>query len=117
MGVAERIVFQTLSTKQIYDTVHKVLESPSYQQNMKKVSSLFRDQPEKPLDRAIWWIEWVLRHPDFEGLQSPVLKLGFLKSNLVDVIGFFLLAPLVVFIVLKKCLCKGRHIDREKKTK
>ena len=117
MGVAERIVFQTLATNQIRVTVHKVLETPSYRENMKRVSSLFQDQPEKPLDRAIWWIEWVLRHPDYEGLQSPVLKLGFLRSNLVDVIGFFLLAFLMVFVMAKKMLRKGRHIDKQKKNK
>nr|XP_019557270.2 UDP-glucuronosyltransferase 2B15-like [Aedes albopictus] len=117
MGVAERIVFQTLATNQIRDTVHKVLETPSYRENMKRISSLFQDQPEKPLDRAIWWIEWVLRHPDYEGLQSPVLKLGFLRSNLVDVIGFFLLAFLIVFVMAKKMLRKGRHIDKQKKNK
>lgn len=50
-------------------------------------SKNFRDQPEKkPLDRAIWWIEFILRNPNPSYLRSPVLDLGFFKSNLYDVI-------------------------------
>lgn len=117
MGVAERIVFQTLSMEQIRDTVRKVLYTPTYREGMKKVSALFHDQPEKPLDRAVWWIEWVLRHPDIDNLQSPVLKLGFFRSNLIDVMAFFLVLVVLVLFVLKKLLCGRRHVDYDKKKK
>lgn len=115
MGVAERVVFQTLSMEQVRDTVRKVLETPSYRKNMDRISVLFRDQPEKPLARAVWWVEWALRHPDVESMQSPVLKLGFLRSNLVDVIAFLVLLPCVLILVVRKLVCKGRRVDRSKK--
>ncbi|EDS25660.1 UDP-glucuronosyltransferase 2B20 [Culex quinquefasciatus] len=115
MGVAERVVFQTLSMEQVRDTVRKVLETPSYRKNMDRISVLFRDQPEKPLARAVWWVEWALRHPDVESMQSPVLKLGFLRSNLVDVIAFLVLLPCVLIFVVRKLVCKGRRVDRSKK--
>ncbi|XP_053687396.1 UDP-glucosyltransferase 2-like [Sabethes cyaneus] len=116
LGVAEKMVLQTLTTEQIRSTIVKVLETPSYRENMKKVSALFRDQPEKPITRAVWWIEWVLRHPDDDSLQSPVLKLGFLRSNLVDVIGFLVLVPTIVFLLfLKKCVFQKRKKQVEKK--
>lgn len=62
---------------------------------MKMRSKRFRDQPEKPLNRAVWWIEYVLRHPNPEHLRSPVLKQGSFVSNLFDIILVF-----AVFIVL-----------------
>lgn len=29
---------------------------------MKKVSQLFTERPQKPLETALWWTEYVLRH-------------------------------------------------------
>ncbi|XP_058834814.1 UDP-glucosyltransferase 2-like [Topomyia yanbarensis] len=117
MGVAERINLQTLSSEQIRDTVRKVLDTPGYRDKMVKVSALFRDQPEKPIDRAVWWIEWTLRHPDLDSLQSPVLNLGFLRSNLVDVIAFLVLVPVILVLCLKKLVLAKRKVDHEKKIK
>ncbi|XP_055535827.1 UDP-glucosyltransferase 2-like [Wyeomyia smithii] len=117
-GVAEKLVLQTLTTEQIRSTVWKVLETPSYRKNMRKVSALFRDQPEQPITRAVWWIEWVLRHPDDDSLRSPVLKLGFLRSNLVDVVGFLVLVPTVLLVlIVTKCVlrrCKSGVAKKQK---
>lgn len=35
-------------------------------ENAKKVSVLFNDRPMTPLDTALWWIEFVLRHDTAE---------------------------------------------------
>lgn len=83
---------------------------------MKIRSKRFRDQREKPIDRAVWWIEYILRHPNPDHLQSPVLKLGFLRSNLFDIvfaIGFIccLMITSIVYM-LRKCLNKS--IDKKK---
>ncbi|XP_058457959.1 UDP-glucosyltransferase 2-like [Malaya genurostris] len=115
MGVAERLELQTLTTERIRDTVRTVLETRSYRDNMKRLSTMFRDQPEKPIDRAVWWIEWVLRHPDADNIQSPVLKLGFLKSNLVDVIAFLALVPIVLVLCIKRFVLTNRKVDQTKK--
>ncbi|XP_055608295.1 UDP-glucosyltransferase 2-like [Uranotaenia lowii] len=119
LGVAERITFQTMTTEQFRETVKHVLESSKYVTNMKRISTLFRDQPEKPLTRAVWWIEWALRHPAENSLESPVLKLGFLRSNLVDVVLFLALLPVGFFLVLKNVFCNQTNstVSRERKNK
>ncbi|XP_053666700.1 UDP-glucosyltransferase 2-like [Anopheles marshallii] len=114
-GIARRVTFQTMTTEQLRDAIRVVLEDPKYRTNMAKQSALFRDQPEKPLDRAIWWIEWVLRHPDATQLQSPVLKLGFLKTYLLDVVLFFVAFPVIVVLLLKRCMTKPQQLSDSKK--
>lgn len=37
---------------------------------MKKRSDLFRDRPRHPLQEAIWWCEYVLRHKGAQHLES-----------------------------------------------
>ncbi|KAK6316325.1 hypothetical protein J4Q44_G00138490 [Coregonus suidteri] len=42
--------------------LQEVLQEPSYRENMQRLSNLHRDQPMNPLDLAMFWIEYVMRH-------------------------------------------------------
>lgn len=64
-----------------------------YIQNMKQLSKVFRDQPEKPLERAIWWVEWVLRNPEANYHQSSAIDKSLARKYAYDVL-------LVIFITL-----------------
>ncbi|XP_053674714.1 uncharacterized protein LOC128725022 [Anopheles nili] len=99
-GVAEKLDFASLSTDKIRNTVLKVLETPVYRENMKQRAMYFRDQPEKPLDRAVWWIEYVIRHPTVQHLRSPTLELGVISSNLLDVYVFFAAVILIILVII-----------------
>lgn len=83
---------------------------------MKIRSARFRDQKEKPLDRAIWWINWALRNPEPDHMTSPVLKLGFIRANCYDIIGVTVFLGLVVVYVTAKiiCICQSK-INRKAK--
>ncbi|XP_053687356.1 UDP-glucosyltransferase 2-like [Sabethes cyaneus] len=105
-GVAEVLDFQSLSVEKIRNTVLKVLQIPKYRENMKRRSRFFRDQPEKPLNRALWWMEYVIRNPDMNHLKSPTLELGTIRSNLLDVYALFIGIGLASYIVLKSVLKK-----------
>lgn len=72
------------------------LFSTRFTKNAKIISNRFRDQPQKPLDRAVWWIEYILRNPNPEHLQSPTIALGWFASNSYDV----LLAALVILVLI-----------------
>lgn len=69
---------------------------------MKLRSERFRDQKELPLERAVWWINWVLRNPKPDHIQSPTMKLGFIKSNNYDLLFVFILLISFVIYILNK---------------
>lgn len=110
-GIAEGVDYRSLNKDDTKKTLLKVLEEPSYTLNATKWSARFRDQKEKPLDRAIWWVEWLLRNPDCEYLKSPTHRLGFIIGNSYDIIAIvtifitILLAISVklIFICTSKC--------------
>lgn len=95
----------TLTTDNIKNVLLQVLENSNYTINAKKASQRFKDQKEKPLDRAIWWIEWVLRNPESDFMKSPVLKLGYFVGHSLDVIGFVALIIIFIFYVLCRFVC------------
>lgn len=114
--MSEGLNYLTLTKKETKATLLKVLEDPSYASNAAKASARYRDQKEHPLERAVWWIEWLLRNPDCDYLISPVHRLGFIAANAYDVIGFVTLIIAATIVVLIKliCLCtRGRTASQK----
>jgi glucuronosyltransferase len=74
---------------------------------MNQVSALARDQTESPLDRAVYWIEYVIRHQGAPHLRIASRKLSLFQRYLFDVL-FFVLFSALSFFFLVFCLC--RHI-------
>lgn len=95
-GVAERVDFKTLTIQSFKKTIQTVVENPKYAANSKKISKLFRDKPKKPLETALWWIDYVMRNPNLDHMRSPSLETGFFVAWSMDII----LAALVVLHVL-----------------
>lgn len=76
---------------------------------MKKRSKLLRDQPEHPLNRAIYWTEYVLRHKGAYHLQSPAKEYCFVQYYLIDVALFCLIAGYIcakLFITLNSAMIR-----------
>lgn len=73
---------------------------------MKVRSQQFRDQPEHPLQRAVWWVEYVLRMPNVDHIRSPIMELGFIRGNCLDILFAVLVVILLIVLIVKKVLCK-----------
>ena len=70
-----------------------------------KLSRIHHDQPVKPLDRAVFWVEFVMRHKGAKHLRPAFHDLTWFQHHSLDVIGFLLAcAATVVFLVTKCCL-------------
>lgn len=105
-GVGEQLNFRTLTTEKLVDKLRLVLEDPKYAKNAKQLSARFRDQKETPIERAVWWSEWLIRNPDCEHLKSPVLRLGHIAGNSYDVIAAITIAIFIsLWILFKAILC------------
>jgi len=73
---------------------------------MRRLSILFKDRQTSPLDTAIWWVEYVLRHRDTSHLRSKGMDQTWYQRRLLDVWTFFLMSFLTIFcsaiLVLRK---------------
>ncbi|KAI4829877.1 hypothetical protein KUCAC02_001537 [Chaenocephalus aceratus] len=107
-GVAKVMDISELDSKTFQDAIQDVLNEPSYRLNMQRLSRLHRDQPMKPLDTALFWIEFVMRHKGAAHLRTESYRLPWYSYHSVDVVLFLVGAVLLVlftFFFVIRCLC------------
>nr|XP_013001299.1 UDP-glucuronosyltransferase 2B31-like isoform X3 [Cavia porcellus] len=104
-GAAVRLNFITMSSTDLVNAVNTVINDPSYKENAMRLSRIHHDQPVKPLDRAVFWIEFVMRHKGAKHLRVAAHDLSWFQYHSLDVIVFLLASvATVIFIITKCCL-------------
>uniref|UniRef100_A0A674P1U1 UDP glucuronosyltransferase 5 family, polypeptide F1 n=1 Tax=Takifugu rubripes TaxID=31033 RepID=A0A674P1U1_TAKRU len=96
-GVTKLLDISELDSEIFQKAIEEVLNEPLYALNMQRLSRLHRDAPMKPMDSALFWIEFVMRHKGAAHLRTESYRLPWYSYHSVDVL-LFLIA--VVFLVL-----------------
>nr|CAH7722179.1 unnamed protein product [Callosobruchus chinensis] len=100
-GYALKLDLTTLTAEKLLMAIRKIIHDPKYRVEVEKRQRLLLDQPETPLDRAIFWTEYVLRHKGALALQSPSRHFGVFQYYLVDVIALLALSLLAFYYATK----------------
>ncbi|KFW75683.1 UDP-glucuronosyltransferase 2A2, partial [Manacus vitellinus] len=109
-GAAVQVDFSTLKTQDLVDALNTVIYNTTYKENALKLSKIQHDQPVKPLDRAVFWIEFVMRHKGAKHLRPASHHLTWYQYHSLDVLAFlFTCVAIAVFILVKCCLCCCRR--------
>ncbi|XP_065770091.1 UDP-glucuronosyltransferase 2B18-like isoform X4 [Muntiacus reevesi] len=104
-GAAIRLDLERMSTEDLLNALKEVINNPFYKENVMRLSAIQHDQPMKPLDRAIFWIEFVMRHRGAKHLRPAAHDLTWFQYHSLDVIGFLLACvATAVFVITKCCL-------------
>ncbi|XP_047112256.1 UDP-glycosyltransferase UGT5-like [Schistocerca piceifrons] len=102
LGVGRRLDLKDVTKDSVFETVQTVLEDKSYQENMKHFSTIYREHQSTSLERAVWWVEYVIRHQGAPHLRSTALDLHWWQLLLLDVIAFILAVAAVAAFLLYK---------------
>ncbi|KAM8936904.1 UDP-glucuronosyltransferase 2B31 isoform 2-T2 [Lycaon pictus] len=118
-GAAIRLDFSTMSSADLLNALRMVINDPSYKENAMKLSRIHHDQPIKPLDRAVFWIEYVMRHKGAKHLRPASHDLTWFQYHSLDVIGFLLACvATAIFVTTQCCLfCCRKFAKTGKKIK
>ena len=84
---------------------------------MKKTSNRFKDRMETPLERGVFWAEYVIRHGGADFLNTPARDLPLYKASGLDVLVFISLVVVLFFIVVLKIVKLLKKLRRKKKVK
>ncbi|KAM4854672.1 UDP-glucuronosyltransferase 2B17-like [Thomomys bottae] len=103
-GAAVQVDIRAMSRKDLLRALDGVINIPVYKKNAMQLSAIHHDQPMKPLDRAVFWIEFVMRHKGAKHLRPLAHNLTWYQYHSLDVLGFLLaIVATVTFLVMKCC--------------
>ncbi|XP_053692065.1 UDP-glycosyltransferase UGT5-like [Sabethes cyaneus] len=81
IGIISLIDFETQAT--IVEKLQDAFLTDVYQSNIDQLNRMLADQPMSSLDRAVWWIEYVVRHGGTRHLRAP--QLSWFQYLMLDV--------------------------------
>lgn len=133
-GYATVVPFQKLTEDSLEKAIKEVLSNPRwvlkwfycnvvslylsyrYRDIAKKKSRILRDQLVPPLQRAMFWIEYVLRHGHCDHLRSAALELSWYQYFLLDVVAVVLLVLVVLFVLINSAVKMSFRREKTKKS-
>jgi UDP:flavonoid glycosyltransferase YjiC (YdhE family) len=121
-GYAVVVDYRNITEENLSIALKEVLNDPKFKNNMKKRSEIMRDRPLKPVESALYWIEYVIRHQGAHHLRYPGMDLTWYQRYLLDVAAFVTCAVLISVIIIKKILNlilkqTSKNVDKTKKNK
>ncbi|XP_055462667.1 UDP-glucuronosyltransferase 2A1-like, partial [Psammomys obesus] len=117
-GAAVEVNLNTMTSADLLHAVRTVINEPSYKENAMRLSRIHHDQPVKPLDRAVFWIEFVMRHKGAKHLRVAAHDLNWFQYHSLDVTGFLLACMAsAIFLVAKCCVFVFQKIGKRGKKK
>ncbi|XP_078597350.1 UDP-glucuronosyltransferase 2C1-like [Branchiostoma floridae x Branchiostoma japonicum] len=111
-GLGVKLDLSTVTTDQLYEAIALVITNKSYRETAAHLSRLHRDQPQSPMERAVWWIEHVIKHGGLSHLRARAVDLPWYQYYLLDVAAFLLaVCTTVLGTVLCSCSLVCRKIS------
>ncbi|XP_015175625.1 PREDICTED: UDP-glucuronosyltransferase 1-4-like, partial [Polistes dominula] len=89
---------QEVTEEKLTNALKAILNDPSYMTNVKKLSETFNDRSEPALSKAMYWVEYVVKHKNI--LQSPAIFMPWWQRNLFDVYGSVALVLILVILII-----------------
>uniref|UniRef100_A0A8C5YRE8 UDP-glucuronosyltransferase n=1 Tax=Marmota marmota marmota TaxID=9994 RepID=A0A8C5YRE8_MARMA len=96
-----------MTSDDLANALKAVINDKSYKENIMRLSRLHKDRPIEPLDLAVFWVEFVMRHKGAPHLRPAAHDLTWYQYHSLDVIGFLLAIVLGVAFIAFKCCAYG----------
>ncbi|KAH8343683.1 hypothetical protein KR059_004434, partial [Drosophila kikkawai] len=115
-GAALQVNIDSVTGKELKEAVNRLISDPGFQENSLAISERFRDQLNHPLDVAVYWTEYVLRHRGAHHLKVSPSHVKLVEYYSVDkflMVGIRLtLVVAIVFFILFKWKCLLSYLVR-----
>ncbi|KAG6463001.1 UDP-glycosyltransferase [Manduca sexta] len=99
-----RLDMETLTEETFMDAVKTILNDDNYRKNIIRLREIMHDQPQKPLERAVWWAEHVIRHKGAKHLKSSAANLTWAEYYEIELISILLVALLSIVLVISSII-------------
>ena len=91
-----------LKTESLLEAINKIMNNETYYKSIENVSNIFKSNQNDPLDTAIYWIQYIIKHKGAPHLQSHAKNLPWYRYLLLDVFLVVFGGIYIIFDVLKQ---------------
>ncbi|XP_058818746.1 UDP-glycosyltransferase UGT5-like [Topomyia yanbarensis] len=116
-GYALSLSFADVNVITLGSRINELLTNPAFARSAKKASELFRDNLVPPMDEAMYWIEYVIRHKGAKHLKSISVDLNWMQYLMLDVVAFFTLVIGLIIVVSCRILAAFSSKPTKQNTK
>lgn len=85
-----------------YGAIREVLDNPKYKKNVEFISQMYKKQPQSAMERAVFWIEHVLRYGSVEYLNTPARDMPLYKLYNFDIYLLIIFSFSLVGLFIKQ---------------
>ncbi|KAI3355872.1 hypothetical protein L3Q82_004424 [Scortum barcoo] len=115
-GVAEKLSIFDVTAENLLAAINRMIHDKSYKERAVELSQIHLDRPAEPLELAVFWTEFVIRHKGAPHLKTTASDLNWVQYNSLDAFGFFVIILLTVVKDQPMTVVLGAH-DISKKEK
>ncbi|XP_027693153.1 2-hydroxyacylsphingosine 1-beta-galactosyltransferase [Vombatus ursinus] len=101
-GMGILLEWKSMTEQDLYEALVKVINDPSYRARAQKLSEIHKDQPSHPVNRTVYWIDYILRHNGANHLQAAVHRISFYQYFLLDIVFVLSLGAALLYFVLTR---------------
>ncbi|CAH2098351.1 unnamed protein product [Euphydryas editha] len=91
---------KSLTEEELTKAIHEVIKDKRYRENIIRMRTVMLDQPQSPLERAVWWTEHVLRHGGATHLRAAGANVSWAQYLELELILIVLITLFLAFTVL-----------------
>lgn len=91
--------FVNVTPESLIQDINHLMNDKKIQQNLQLAAKIFKDQPMKPKDRAVYWVEHVIKYGG-EHLRAYGQDMPWYQYLMLDVMAIFVAVSVLVFAIL-----------------
>jgi glucuronosyltransferase len=105
LGVGLQLDLLKMNEINLRERIVELLK-PKYRENMHNLNELVYDQPMTSLSKAIFWIEYVIRHKGAKHLEFKGKHVPFYQAYCLDFIAIFIALSIVSYHITRRIMRK-----------
>lgn len=110
-GLGLEVSHRSLTVEDFKSAVLEVATNDKYKIRINQLTEIIKDEPMKPLEKAVWWTEYVLRHKGAQHLKGARIPMWqFYYLDIFAFIGVLLFG--LCWVLIKLC-CTIRNWGRK----
>lgn len=119
-GAGKILPLAEVNSENFEKSLVEVLNVGSYRENMQRLSRLHRDQPMTPMDQAVFWVEYVMRHKGAPHLRTEAYKMPWYSYYCADVLLVLLITVSLLLLstygIFRFLCCRSKGKSKQQKT-